>query len=269
MTVERIDATFEALKAENKTALVSYVMSFDPDYATSLEIMKSLPKAGVDVIELGMAFSDPMADGPTIQEAAIRALKAGATIKGTLEMVKEFRAENTTTPVILMGYYNPIFHYGVETFVEDAVQCGVDGIIIVDLTPEEENEFIQYSEPKRIAHIKLTAPTTTIERSKTVLKNASGFVYYISVAGITGGKSAQVSDVKVKLDELKTVSDLPFMVGFGIKTPEQAKSFASAADGVVVGSAFVNKIKEHAGDNAKIVESISTLASEISTALKS
>lgn len=267
MTVERINATFARLKEANKTALVSYIMGFDPDYDGSLKIMKSLPASGVDIIELGMAFSDPMADGPAIQEAALRALEAGATIKGTLQLVTDFRKEDQDTPVILMGYYNPILHYGPDAFVADAVAAGADGVIIVDLTPEEEGEFIAYSEPAQLAHIKLTAPTTTLARAETVLKHASGFVYYISVAGITGSKAANVADVQAKLDELKTVSDLPFVVGFGIKTPGQAESFAKTAEGIVVGSAFVSKIKDAGHDVDNAVDQVSILAQSMSERL--
>ena len=268
MTVKRINDTFSRLAMENKTALVSYVMSHDPDYAGSLTIMKGLAESGADIIELGMAFSDPMADGPTIQEAAIRALDAGATIKSTLQIVRDFRQLNDTIPIILMGYYNPVLHYGVEAFAKDAVDAGVDGVIIVDLTPEEENEFIIHSEKVDLAHIKLTAPTTTKERAEKVLKHASGFVYYISVAGITGGKSATPEEVKSKLEELRTISNLPFVVGFGIKTPEQAATFKDISEGVVIGSAFVNKIKDHGNDTESAVTEIASLASNISRVLK-
>lgn len=263
MSQNRIEKLFAKTKAENRAALVTYMMGYDPDYETSLEILKGLPKAGADIIELGMPFSDPMADGPTIQLAANRAFKAGATTKKIVSMVKEFRKDNQGTPIILMGYYNPIYHYGIESFVNDAIDAGVDGVIIVDLTPEEESEFTDVASPAGLSLIKLTSPTTDSNRAKVVLKNSSGFVYYISVAGITGTKSAQVSDVKSSLDNLRENTDLPIAVGFGIKTPEQAAEIAEIADGVVVGSAFVNQIEQNLGDNKKASEAVLELAEKI------
>jgi len=266
---KRIDAKFEQLKSENRAALVSYVMAYDPDLETSANILKNLPKSGADIIELGMPFSDPMADGPTIQEAANRALAAGASTKKTIEMVRDFRKDDDTTPIILMGYYNPVYHYGIEAFVKDAVVAGVDGVIIVDLTPEEESEFTDFAIPAGLSLIKLTAPTTHKERAKVVLNKSSGFVYYISVAGITGGKSADISDISEHLDVLRECTDLPIAVGFGIKTSKQAAEIANVADAVVVGSAFVKFIKEHEGDSEAIVSNITNLVSSISDGIKS
>ncbi len=268
MTTQRIDRKFAQLKQENRAGLVTYMMGFDPDYETSLEILKGMPKAGADIIELGMPFSDPMADGVTIQLAANRALKAGSKTKDIIKIVSEFRKEDDVTPIILMGYYNPVLHYGVEKFVADAVAAGVDGVILVDLTPEEEGEFTQYAIPAGLSLIKLTAPTTTEERAKLVLKEASGFVYYISVAGITGGKSADITSIDAALTRLRKVTDLPIAVGFGIKTPEQAKDIAKVADAVVVGSAFVNIIGENLDNKPSVSTKIHQLVSDISSGLR-
>ena len=265
--MSRIENKFQHLSKKGKTALISYVMSFDPDYESSLRILKELPNNGADIIELGMAFSDPMADGPDIQAAAVRALNNGATVQGTIDLVKEFRKDDNTTPIILMGYYNPVFHYGVEKFIENAVSAGVDGVIIVDLTPEEEDEFISKIESDELSHIKLTAPTTTKERGEFVLKNASGFIYYISVTGITGSKSAEISDVESKIEQLREISDLPIAIGFGIKNAEQAKKFSKVADGIVIGSAFVKKIAENLDNKEKAISEVLTKVKEISDAL--
>lgn len=264
----RISDTFAKAKKERRAALVSYVMAYDPDLKTSFEIMLGLPKAGADVIELGVPFSDPMADGPTIQRAGLRALENGATLKKTLAMVNDFRKENKTTPVILMGYLNPILHYGIKNFVRDAENSGVDGFIIVDLPPEEEKEFTDISKPSGLSLVKLTAPTTDAARAKIVLKNASGFVYYVSVAGITGTKSAETSDIKEAVNMLKKHTKLPIAVGFGIKTPEQAAKIAKIADGVVVGSAFVNLIEKNLNNKKKAVSEVLGLACKISSSLK-
>jgi tryptophan synthase alpha chain len=217
-------------------------MGYDPTREASMEMLKALPAAGADIIELGISFSDPMADGITIQQAAMRAFEAGASLKGVLAMVQEFRQVNITTPLILMGYYNPIYRYGIAAFVQDAVFAGADGVIIVDLPPEEEEEFTEIAAPAGLALIKLTSPTTDAARAKVVLKHASGFVYYISVAGVTGTKSSATSDVAKQVAVLKQVTDLPIAVGFGISTPEHAKSLAPVAEGVVVGSAIVKLV---------------------------
>lgn len=241
---------------KRRKALITYIMACDPDYETSLKLLKALPDAGAGIIELGIPFSDPMADGPAIQAAAERALKAGASVKKVLAMVKEFREKNKETPIVLMGYFNPVFRYGVEKFVNDAVRAGVDGVIIVDLPPEEEGEFTRHSIPAGLALVKLTTPTTDDARARKILKNASGFVYYVSVTGITGLKSGQTEEIRASLAMLREHTELPIAVGFGIKTPQQAAEVAKIADGIVVGSAFVNQIKENLGNQEKLVSTV-------------
>jgi tryptophan synthase alpha chain len=232
----RIDRRFAALAAEGRAAFVAYVMGGDPDFATSLEIVRGLPAAGVDIIELGFAFSDPMAEGPSIQRAALRALKAGMTLNRTLELVAEFRKGDKETPIVLMGYLNPLFSAGYEKFAARAADAGVDGLICVDCPPEEADELTDALEANGLSLIRLTAPTTDDKRLPTVVKRTSGFVYYVSVAGVTGVKSANAADV--------AASGLPVAVGFGIRTPEQAAAVAKVADGVVVGSAFVDAVQD-------------------------
>lgn len=238
----RIDDKFAALKAEGKAAFVAYIMAGDPDQATSLEIMKGLPGAGVDIIELGLPFTDPMADGETIQLAGQRALKAGQTLQATLDMAAEFRKSDTTTPIVLMGYYNPIYNRGVPKFLVDAKAAGVDGLIVVDLPPEEDEELCLPAQAAGINFIRLATPTTDDERLKTVLTNTSGFVYYVSITGITGAAEAQAGDVAPEVARIKAGIDLPVVVGFGIKTPEASREIGKVADGVVVGSAIVERI---------------------------
>jgi len=268
MTTQRIDACFKHTRTEKRSALVAYVMGCDPDFQTSLDIVKGLPKSGVDIIELGMAFSDPMADGPAIQAAGKRALTAGASVAKTLQIATEFRNENTHTPIILMGYYNPVWRYGLQSFVEDAISAGVDGVILVDLSPEEESEFVEIASPAGLSLIKLTAPTTNNDRAQKVFKTASGFVYYISVAGITGQKSADIDDIRSNVDRLRQHTTLPIAVGFGIKTPQQAADIGSFSDAVVVGSAFVKRIEAniHEPENAK--NEVLELAEDLSQALR-
>ena len=238
----RIDAKFAALKAEGKKAFVSYIMAGDPDEATSLEVMKGLPDAGVDIIELGLPFTDPMADGPTIQLAGGRALDAGMTLNKTLAMATEFRKGDDTTPIVLMGYYNPIYSHGVDAFLRDAKAAGIDGLIVVDLPPEEDVELCIPAQAAGINFIRLATPTTDDERLPKVLQNTSGFVYYVSITGITGAAAAQAVDVAPEVARIKAKTDLPVIVGFGITTPEQSEAIASVADGAVVGSAIVEKI---------------------------
>ena len=240
--MSRIDAKFAALKAEGKAAFVSFVMAGDPDYATSLEVVRGLPDAGVDLIELGMPFTDPMADGPAIQLAGQRALEGGMTLKRTLEMVRAFREGDVTTPVILMGYYNPIYFHGVAAFLAEAKEAGVDGLIVVDLPPEEDDELCLPAVEAGLHFIRLATPTTDDARLPAVLTNTSGFVYYVSITGITGAASAVASDVGPEVARIKRATDLPVCVGFGVKTPENAAEIARVADGVVVGSAIVNQI---------------------------
>lgn len=242
----RIARTFEALKAQNKKAFVSYIMAGDPDFETALEIMKGLPDAGVDVIELGLPFTDPMADGPTIQLAGQRALEGGMTLERTLETVRVFREDNDKTPIVLMGYYNPIYNCGVDQFLTKAKESGVDGLIVVDLPPEEDSELCIPALAADIDFIRLATPTTDDERLPRVLQNTSGFVYYVSITGITGAAEAQAKDVAPEVARIKAATDLPIIVGFGINTPEKSKAIAEVADGAVVGSAIVSKIA--AGD---------------------
>jgi tryptophan synthase alpha chain len=238
----RIDDTFARLKAEGKKAFVAYVMAGDPDYETSLEIVKALPGAGVDIIELGMPFTDPMADGPTIQLAGQRALDGGQTLEKTLQIARELRKDNDTTPIVMMGYYNPIYSRGVDPFLVDAKAAGIDGLIVVDLPPEEDDELCIPAQKAGLNFIRLATPTTDDKRLPKVLQNTSGFVYYVSITGITGAAEAQAADVGPEVARIKSQTDLPVIVGFGIKTPETAEAIASVADGCVVGSAIVAEI---------------------------
>ena len=238
----RIDQTFARLKAEGKKAFVSYIMAGDPDVATALAVMKGLPAAGVDIIELGLPFTDPMADGPTIQLAGQRALEGGMTLDKTLQMVRDFRAGDNTTPIVLMGYYNPIYSRGVDRFLVQANEVGIDGLIIVDLPPEEDAELCIPAQKAGLNFIRLATPTTDAKRLPKVLQNTSGFVYYVSVTGITGAAAAQAADVAPEVARIKRSTDLPVIVGFGINTPDAARTIASVADGCVVGSAIVKEI---------------------------
>lgn len=244
----RIDAKFAELRAEGRKAFVAYVMAGDPDYETSLEIVKGMPAAGVDVIELGLPFTDPMADGPTIQLAGQRALEGGMTLEKTLQIVRELRKGDDKTPVVVMGYYNPIYSRGVDRFLADAKAAGVDGLIVVDLPPEEDDELCLPAQKAGMNFIRLATPTTDDRRLPKVLTNTSGFVYYVSITGITGAGAAVAGDVGPEVARIKAKTDLPVIVGFGIKTPEAAQNIASVADGAVVGSAIVERIGR--GDSA-------------------
>jgi len=238
----RIEAKFAELKAAGKSAFVSYIMAGDPDYETSLAVVKGLPDAGVDIIELGLPFTDPMADGPTIQLAGQRALAAGMTLKKTLAMAAEFRKTNTTTPIVLMGYYNPIHSHGVDAFLTDAKAAGIDGLIIVDLPPEEDAELCIPAQAAGLNFIRLATPTTNDKRLPKVLQNTSGFIYYVAITGITGAGSADAQTAGAEVARIKAATDLPVCIGFGIKTPEQARDMAAVADGAVVGSAIVERL---------------------------
>lgn len=238
----RIDTTFAKLRAEGRKAFVAYIMGGDPDLETSLAVMQGLPGAGVDIIELGVPFTDPMADGPTIQLAGQRALDGGQTLDKTLEIVRRFREGNTATPIVLMGYYNPIYNRGVPRFLADAKEAGVDGLIVVDLPPEEDSELCIPAQEAGLNFIRLATPTTDNRRLPKVLQNTSGFVYYVSITGITGAAMAQATDVGPEVARIKAATDLPVIVGFGISTPETAEAIASVADGCVVGSAIVKEI---------------------------
>ena len=238
----RIDAKFAELSAAGKKAFVSYVMAGDPDFDTSLEIVKGLPAAGVDIIELGLPFTDPMADGPTIQLAGQRALDGGMTLQRTLDLATEFRKTDDTTPIVLMGYYNPIYSRGVDKFLDDAKAAGIDGLIVVDLPPEEDDELCIPAQKAGLNFIRLATPTTDDARLPRVLQNTSGFVYYVSITGITGAAEAEAGDVGPEVARIKSATDLPIIVGFGINTPERAEKIASISDGAVVGSAIVSQI---------------------------
>ncbi len=238
----RIDQTFARLNAARKKAFVAYIMAGDPDVARSLAVMQGLPAAGVDIIELGLPFTDPMADGETIQLAGQRALEGGMTLDKTLDMVRAFRAGNQDTPIVMMGYYNPIYARGVDLFLRQAVEAGIDGLIIVDLPPEEDSELCIPAQAAGINFIRLATPTTDAKRLPRVLQNTSGFVYYVSVTGTTGAAAAKPSDVAPEVARIKASTDLPIIVGFGINTPDTARAIASVADGCVVGSAIVKEI---------------------------
>jgi tryptophan synthase alpha chain len=239
----RIDTRFADLKREGRAAFVTFVMCGDPDIETSLAIIKALPSAGADVIEIGMPFTDPMADGPSIQAAGLRALKAGTTLKKTLDVVRRFRAGDNATPIILMGYYNPIYIHGVDKFLSDAKAAGVDGLILVDMPPEEDDELCIPALKAGLNFIRLATPTTDDKRLPAVLANTSGFVYYVSITGITGSASADSSQVSQAVSRIKRHTQLPVCVGFGIRTAEAARAIAALADGVVVGTALVDAIR--------------------------
>jgi tryptophan synthase alpha chain len=240
----RIDARFAELKKQGRPAFVTFLMAGDPDPATSLDIIKALPKAGADIIEVGMPFTDPMADGPSIQAAGLRALKAGMTLRKTLEMVRAFRKGDDATPLVLMGYYNPIYVYGVDGFLEDAKSAGVDGLIIVDLPPEEDSVLCLPAMKAGLNFIRLATPTTDDKRLPAVLANTSGFVYYVSITGITGSASADAKVVGAAVSRIKRHTKLPVCVGFGIRTPEAARGIAEHADGAVVGTALVDALRD-------------------------
>lgn len=255
----RIDAKFAALAAEGRKAFVTYVMAGDPDFDTSLEVVRGLPGAGVDIIELGLPFTDPMADGPTIQLAGQRALEAGMTLDRTLELARTFRENDDTTPIVMMGYYNPIYSRGVDTFLAQAKEAGIDGLIVVDLPPEEDSELCTPAQAAGLNFIRLATPTTDDKRLPRVLQNTSGFVYYVSITGITGSAEAEASDVGPEVARIKSATNLPVIVGFGINTPEKSNAIASVADGAVVGSAIVSRIG--AGDSVDdILAFVKTLA---------
>jgi tryptophan synthase alpha chain len=269
----RIEARFAALKKENRAAFVTFVMCGDPDLDTSLAIIKALPKAGADLIEIGMPFTDPMADGPAIQAAGLRALKAGTTLKKTLQIVRDFRTDDNATPLVLMGYYNPIFIYGVDKFLTDAKEAGVDGLIIVDLPPEEDDELCIPALKAGLNFIRLATPTTDDKRLPAVLANTSGFVYYVAITGITGAATADADKVSAAVARIKRHTKLPVSVGFGIKTPQNAKDIAPHADGVVVGSALVDALRASLDADgkatAKTVPAVAELAASLAQGVRS
>ena len=268
----RIDRRFADLRTEGRAALVTFLMGGDPDPKSSLELISALPAAGADVIEIGMPFTDPMADGPSIQAAGLRALKAGMTLKKVLQLVTDFRAKNNDTPIVLMGYYNPIYVYGVDRFLEDAKRAGVDGLIVVDLPPEEDAELCVPALKAGLNFIRLATPTTDDKRLPKVLTNTSGFVYYVSITGITGAATPDYSKVATAVKRIKAHTDLPIAVGFGVKNAQSAKEIAQSADGVVVGSALVDALKRSldAQDRAtaETVKAVTTLVADIASGVR-
>ncbi|WP_068877784.1 MULTISPECIES: tryptophan synthase subunit alpha [unclassified Phenylobacterium] len=268
MTKTRIDARFAALKAEGRAAFVPYVMAGDPDAATALAILKGLPQAGADLIEVGFPFSDPMAEGPPIQRAAQRALAKGMTLTGTLDLIRSFRADDQATPVILMGYMNPLVTWGFEAFARDAAAAGVDGVIVVDCPPEEADPLADALEANGLALIFLTTPTTDDKRLPTVIRRASGFVYYVSVAGVTGVKEADAAAVAPNVERIRKAAGLPVAVGFGIKTPERASAIAQVADAVVVGSALVDEVAEAVDLNEDVTRRVLSKVDSLAKAVR-
>ncbi|MBS3651231.1 tryptophan synthase subunit alpha [Pseudaminobacter sp. 19-2017] len=268
----RIDRRFAKLKAEGRPALVTYFMGGDPDYVSSLQIMRTLSRAGADVIELGMPFSDPMADGPAIQAAGLRALKGGQTLAKTLRMAADFRKDDDETPIVLMGYYNPIYIYGVDRFLSDAKAAGIDGLIVVDLPPEMDEELCVPALEAGVNFIRLATPTTDDKRLPKVLQNTSGFVYYVSMTGITGAALADTEKVAAAVARIKSHTDLPVCVGFGVKTAEQAQAIGASADGVVVGTAIVNTVANALGPTGEMaadpVEAVASLVGNLAEGVR-
>ena len=268
----RIDRRFEELKAQGRAALVTFITAGDPDPATSLAMLRALPAAGADVIELGMPFTDPMADGPAIQMSSQRALKAGQTLAKTLDMVRALRAADDVVPLVLMGYFNPIYVYGVDRFLRDAKSAGVDGLIVVDLPPEEDDELCLPALAAGLNFIRLATPTTDDKRLPAVLANTSGFVYYVSITGVTGTATPDPAKTAAAVGRIKRHCKLPVAVGFGVRTADQAAAIASSADGVVVGSALVNTVKASLDENsrptAKTVKAVTDLVSELARGVR-
>lgn len=267
MTATRIEARFAALKAENRAAFIAYVMAGDPDAATSLDILRGLPAAGADLIELGMPFSDPMAEGPPIQRAAQRSLLAKTTLNSTLGIAKQFRDGDQTTPIVLMGYYNPVLYHGLEAFAADAADAGIDGVIIVDCPPEEAGPLADALEAAGLALIRLATPTTDDKRLPAVVARTRGFIYYVSVAGVTGVKEAVAADVAPAVARLKAASGLPVAVGFGIRTPQRAAEIARVADAAVVGSALVDEIAAALEGNENVTNRVLSSAAALAKAV--
>ena len=269
----RIDRRFVALAREGRAGLVTFVMAGDPDYDTALAIVSALPKAGADVIEIGMPFTDPMADGPAIQAAGLRALKAGQTLKKTLQLVRDFRKTDGDTPIVLMGYYNPIYIYGVESFLADAIGAGVDGLIVVDLPPEEDGELCIPALKAGLNFIRLATPTTDDKRLPAVLTNTSGFVYYVSITGITGSATPNASRVSDAVARIKRHTRLPVAVGFGVRTAENAREIAQGADAVVVGSALIDRLRDSLDAEGRptngTVGAVTSLVSELADGVRS
>jgi len=269
----RIDARFKELAREGRAGLVTFLMAGDPDFDTSVAIVRALPKAGADVIEIGMPFTDPMADGPAIQASGLRALKSGQRMTKTLALVREFRKSDQATPLVLMGYYNPIYVYGVDKFLKDALAAGVDGLIVVDLPPEEDEELCLPALKAGLAFIRLATPTTDDKRLPTVLKNTSGFVYYVSITGITGAAAPETAKVAAAVARIKRHTKLPIAVGFGVRTAEHARAIAEGADAVVVGSALVEALRLSLDDQnratPKTVKAVTDLVSALASGVRS
>jgi tryptophan synthase alpha chain len=269
----RIEARFQNCRDEGRAALVTYVMAGDPDPETSLAILKSLPRAGADIVEFGMPFSDPMADGPSIQAAGLRALKAGQTTATTLDLVRRFREDDAQTPVILMGYFNPIYVYGVERFLAEAAAAGVDGLIVVDLPPEEDDELCLPALRAGLAFVRLATPTTDDRRLPAVLANTAGFVYYVSITGITGAATPDFGKVATAVERIKRHTPLPVVVGFGVKSGTHAAAIAEGADGVVVGTALIDAVKgsldAEGRASSRTVEAVTTLVQDLSAGVRS
>ena len=263
----RIDRRFAALRAEGRAALVTYIMAGDPDYGSSLAILKALPRAGADVVELGMPFTDPMADGPAVQAAGLRALAAGQDMKRTLALVRDFRRGDDATPIVLMGYYNPIYVYGVDRFLADAKSAGVDGLIVVDLPPEEDVELCLPALEAGFNFIRLATPTTDDKRLPAVLANTSGFVYYVSITGITGAAAPDTAKVADAVRRIKRHTDLPVCVGFGVRTAEQARALSEGADGVAVGSALVEAVSKSLGPDGRATAATVSAVADLVRAL--
>jgi tryptophan synthase alpha chain len=258
--MSRIETTFKEIKMQQRAALITYIAAGDPDTELSGRILAGLAEAGADIIELGMPFTDPVADGPTIQAASLRALEAGMSLKETLQMVRYFRTQNNKTPLVLMGYFNPVYRYGCEKFVRDAAEAGVDGLIIVDLPPEEDGDLRPYSEKAGIDMIRLVTPVTSEDRLAVLTQKATGFLYYVSITGVTGTTSADKSTVREHIQQIKTKTNLPIAVGFGIKSPQDVKDFAAFADAVVVGSSLVQEIEVNAAASyERIMEKVGCL----------
>ena len=270
MTTARIDARFAALKAEGRAGFIPYVMTGDPSRDEALEILRGLPAAGADLIELGLAFSDPMAEGPPIQRAALRGLAAGMTLRGTLDLVADFRTSDDATPVILMGYLNPVESYGYEAFARDAAAAGVDGLIVVDCPPEEAGPLAAALDSQQVSLIRLATPTSDDDRLKVIARGTSGFVYYVSVAGVTGVKEAQAASVAPAVERVRKAANLPVAVGFGVKTPERAAEIARVADAVVAGSVFVDEVAAALAANEpavpRVLATVKALADAVKTA---
>mgnify|MGYP001286231365 FL=1 len=271
--ISRIKSTFEELKKDNKKGLITFITAGDPNFDLSLEILKKLPSSGADILEIGMPFTDPMADGPSIQASYLRALKEGQTLNKTIKLVEIFRESNKSTPIVLMGYYNPIYKYGVKKFLFDIKKVGIDGLIIVDLPPEADEEVCIPSNKIGIDFIRLATPTSSITRLPAIIKNASGFLYYVSVLGITGSKTPEINSIKKNVEIIKSFSEIPVAVGFGIKTPIQAASIAQTSDAIVVGSAIIEKIydthKKNHSNELFVVEEVSNFVESLSNAISS